>query len=217
MTMICPTIDVFDSAAYRQSMRRVSFAHRVHIDVMDGVFTPAASPPLDQTWWPHHTVADIHLMHQRPMESLEQLIRLKPHLVIIHNEADVHHMHFAAALHQHGIKAGLALLQDTPVAWAEQIMHSFDHVLVFSGRLGYYGGQADMGLLDKVQAIRAHHSEVEIGWDGGVNDHTARQLAAAGVDVLNVGGFIQNATDPEAAYATLESLIRDSDEDKTHH
>ena len=129
-------------------------------------------------------------------------------MVIIHNEADVHHMYFSAQLHQHGIKTGLALLKETPVEWAYQIMHSFDHVLVFSGHLGYHGGQADLGVLEKVKKIRAHHPEVEIGWDGGINDHNIHDLVEAGVQVLNVGGFVQKATDPQQAYAKLKGLIK---------
>jgi ribulose-phosphate 3-epimerase len=184
------------------------FAKRVHIDVMDGEFTPEASPDLNQVWWPHEFTADIHLMYQRPMEHLAKLIELRPHLVIIHNEADVHHMHFAAELHKAGIKAGLALLQDTPVEWAYQIMHSFDHVLVFSGHLGYHGGAADFNLLDKVRKIHEHHPDAEIGWDGGINEHNALKLSENGVDVLNVGGFLQRNELPAEAYATLETIIK---------
>ena len=184
--------------------RLLPFAQRVHIDLMDGEFAPTKSPGLDQVWWPHELTADIHLMYQRPMESVEQLIKLKPNLVVIHNEADVHHMDFAARLHQHDIEVGLAILHDTPIEHAYQIMHSFDHVLVFSGDLGKHGGVADLGLLDKVRKIRDHHPEVEIGWDGGINDQNAPALIEAGVAVLNVGGFIQNADDPARAYAKLQ-------------
>src|SRR5262249_1713558 len=146
--VVCPTITAYDLAEYKRQMDRVApFAGRVHIDLMDGGFAPTTSPPLEKIWWPPELEADIHLMYQRPMEQLERLIRLKPRLVVIHNEADVHHMHFAAELHKAGILAGLALLADTPAEYAYQIMHSFDHVLVFSGHLGYHGGQADLGLL----------------------------------------------------------------------
>ncbi len=79
---------------------------------------------------------------------------------------------------------------------------------MFSGNLGYHGGQANLGLLDKVRDIRQHHPEVEIAWDGGINSDNAQQLMDAGVDLLNVGGFIQKSEDPEAAYATLESVIK---------
>lgn len=210
MAVICPTVTATEPHDYRSQMEHISpFSKRVHIDLMDGEFAPTTSPELERVWWPHELTADIHLMYQRPMDYLAQLIKLRPHLVIIHNEAHVHHMHFAAELHRHDIKAGLAILHDTPVEYAYQIMHSFDHILVFSGHLGYHGGQADLSLLDKVKKIREHHPEAEIGWDGGINADNARQLLEAGVNVLNVGGFIQKSDDPEVAYATIKAIIQD--------
>jgi ribulose-phosphate 3-epimerase len=208
MAIICPTVTALTEHDYKEQLLRLtSFAERVHVDLMDGEFAPTVSPGLDEIWWPPELSVDFHLMYQKPMDYIEQLIKLRPRLVIIHNEADVHHMHFAAQLHKAGILAGLAILRDTPIEYANQIMHSFDHVLVFSGHLGYHGGEADLGLLDKVRKIRAHHPEVEIGWDGGVNDHNAHQLVAGGVDVLNVGGFIQRSGDPTAAYKRLSDSL----------
>lgn len=208
MTTVCPTVTAYDLDEYRMQLNRiVAFAERIHVDLMDGEFAPTQSPPLDQIWLPPHKTCDIHLMYQKPMDFLPQLIKLRPNMVVIHNEADVHHMLFAAELHKEGIKAGLALLQDTPVHFAEQVMHSFDHVLIFSGDLGNHGGTADLGLLAKVSEVRALHPEAEIGWDGGITDQNIQQLIAAGVDVLNAGGFVQRASDPAAAYATLKALV----------
>ncbi len=205
---ICPTVTANDPHEFRAQMERIApFAHRVHIDLMDGEFTTSKSPDLAQIWWPHELTADIHLMYKRPMDYIDQLIKLKPSMVIIHNEAEVHHMHFAAQLHKEGIEVGLAILQDTPVEYAYQIMHSFDQILVFSGNLGYHGGEADLGLLDKVRKIRDHHPDGEIAWDGGINDQNAKQLIDAGVTVLNVGGFIQQSEDPAVAYAKIKSAI----------
>jgi len=207
MPIICPTVTAFNSHEYRAQMEHLEpFANQVHIDLMDGKFAPTISPSLEQVWWPSKLTADIHLMYQKPMQYIEQLIKLKPRLVLIHAEAEVHHMDFAARLHRAGILAVLAILQDTPVENTYQIMHSFDHVLVFSGDLGHHGGQANLGLLDKVRKIRDHYPEAEIGWDGGINDQNAGQLVNGGVDVLNVGGFIAGARDPAAAYSKLTNL-----------
>ena len=204
MSVICPTVTAFNATEYSEQLKRIApFAKRVHIDLMDGQFAPSRSPSFNEIRMPHDLEVDIHLMYQEPMAVLEQLIRMRPHMVVIHNEASVHHMHFTAELHKHGINVGLAILQETPIEWAYQIMHSFDHVLVFSGHLGYHGGQADLGLLDKVRKIQEHHPDAEIGWDGGINADNARQLIQAGVEVLNVGGFIQKSDNPSAAYATL--------------
>ncbi|HVW23369.1 MAG TPA: hypothetical protein VHB51_02725 [Candidatus Saccharimonadales bacterium] len=211
MAMICPTITAFDTATFKLQIEQVrGFAKQIHIDLMDGQFAPTQSPPLSEVWWPHELVADIHLMYQKPMDYIDQLIKLKPRLVVIHNEAEVHHMDFAAKLHAHDIEVGLALLQDTPVEWAHQIMHSFDHVLIFSGDLGRHGGTADLSLLDKVRYVREHHPDAEIGWDGGINADNARALVTAGVQILNVGGFIQQSDNPSNAYAKLEEVIKSS-------
>lgn len=209
MAIIAPTITAYDEYSYNDQLKTLKpFASHVHIDLMDGDFAPTQSPPLSHIWWPHEMTVDIHLMYRRPMEVIDRLIELHPRTVIIHNEADVHHMDFAARLHAAGIEAGLALLHDTPVEYIYQIMHSFDHVLIFSGNLGYQGGStADLGCLDKVAKIREQYPEVEIGWDGGINGANAQILADGGVDVLNVGGFIKHADNPMAAYAELSQII----------
>ncbi len=208
--IIAPTITAYDLVEYSRQIKRVEgFAKIIHIDLMDGEFAPTKSPDLSQIWWPYNLKADIHLMYQNPMDYLEQIIKLKPRMVVIHNEANVHHMHFAAELHKAGILAGLAILKDTPIEYAYQVMHSFDHVLIFSGNLGYHGGEADLGLLDKVAKVRLEHPDAEIGWDGGINVDNAKQLVEAGVDVLNVGGFIQKSDDPAAAYVKLKEVNQD--------
>lgn len=209
MTAICPTVTAYDPHEYREQMERIaSFVRRVHIDLMDGRFAPTKSPGPMYVWWPDNVKADIHLMYERPLPQLSMLIKLRPHTVIIHAEADVDHAHFAASLRRVGIRAGLALLSETPVENVEGLLKKFDHVLIFSGRLGYHGGRADLGLLDKVRRAKEFYPDIEIGWDGGINDQNIRALMDAGVDVLNVGGFIAGADDQKAAYAKLEEVIR---------
>lgn len=199
--VICPTITAFDEAGYAAEIERVqSFARQIHVDLMDGEFTPTVSPGVEKVWWPPELIADIHLMYQRPLDSLAALIRLHPRMVVIHAEADVDHALFARELHNHGIQAGLALLQPTAVESVSEWLPSFDQALVFSGDLGKHGGAADLNLLDKVVAIRDEHPSLEIAWDGGITADNAAQLVAAGVNVLNVGGFIQKSADPAASY-----------------
>lgn len=210
MITICPTITAFSAAEYAHQINQVKgFAKRIHIDLMDGIFAPTKSPDLKNVWWPPELEVDIHLMYQDPMSVLPELIRHKPRMVIIHNEAQVHHMLFAAELHKADIEVGLAILQDTPVEHMHQVMHSFDQILVFSGNLGHHGGTADMNLLHKVSYVQRHYPGVEIAWDGGINDENCLELAKAGVSVLNVGGYIQGATDPAAAYAKLSEELKD--------
>ncbi len=208
MAIICPTVTAYDLHEYRKQVETAAdLSNRLHIDLMDGQFASTISPDLNRLWWPHEVVVDVHLMYQSPMNYIDQLIKLKPRMVIIHAEADVDHMRFVAELHKANILAGLALLQDTPIENVHQIMHSFDHILVFSGKLGHHGGTADLALLEKVQAISEEHPDVEIGWDGGISDDNSRQLVEGGVDVLNVGGFIQNSSHPKLQYEKISDTL----------
>ncbi|MEK9196607.1 MAG: hypothetical protein AAB914_04525 [Patescibacteria group bacterium] len=208
MAILCPTVLATTEEEYNSQIKlATNLTKRIQVDLMDGVFAPSKSVGFDKVWWPADVHADVHLMYQNPHDYLDQLIKLKPHMVIIHAEADAHHMHFAAELHKHDIKAGIAILADTTVDSIEQIIHSFDHILVFGGKLGYFGGQPDLGILSKVDQIKEHHPDVEIGWDGGVSDQNAKQLAEGGIDVLNAGGYIQKADNPQANYDKIMDLI----------
>lgn len=209
MSAICPAVLAETEREYSEQINRIKgFAKRIQIDLMDRDFTDTRSIGLDKVWWPDGISADIHLMYKNPMDHLAELVHQKPHMVIIHAEADVHHMHFAAELHKEDIKTGLAVLPETSINSIEQIINSFDHLLIFSGDLGHFGGKADLSLIDKAREAREHHPELEIGWDGGINDQNAQQLSERGIDVLNVGGYIQNSDNPGAAYAKLGSVIR---------
>jgi len=208
MSIVCPTVTPIDAHEFREQLERVAiFAKRIHLDYMDGELAPVNSPPVESAWWPKNVLADLHIMYKRPQEHLAKIIRLKPNLVIVHAEAEGHFVGIAKALHDAGIKAGVALLPDTNVQMIAPSIEYIDHVLIFSGDLGHFGGVADTSLLRKIIDIKKLNKNIEIGWDGGINDNNAVLLAKSGVDVLNVGGYIQNAKDPAHAYAKLKTLV----------
>lgn len=209
MAVICPTITAETSQEYRSQMEAITpFAHRIHIDLADGVFAPSKLIDLMQVWWPVGVVADIHLMYEAVMPFITQLTDHKPHMVIIHAEAAGNFYEVSKALKEKDIKVGVALLADTPIEKIAPAIDDIDHVLIFSGDLGYFGGTAKMALLDKVRTLKKLKPELEIGWDGGVAVANAKKLALGGVDVLNAGGAIHKAKNPEAAYDRLSKEIQ---------
>ncbi len=209
MAIICPTVTPDTVEEYeRQANILVKFAKRVHLDFMDGEFAPSTSPDLKNVVKPKNVVVDLHVMYQTPAEDLETIIKFKPNLVVVHAEADGNFVEMARELHKNGIKAGVALLQQTPVSVLKPAIAELDHVLIFSGNLGYQGGSAvDFGLLDKAKEIHKLKSGLEIAWDGGVNDENVRALADGGIDVINVGGFIMKAENPRERFETLNNLL----------
>lgn len=209
MPTICPTITVSNIDDYKKQLDiNYSLTKRIQVDLMDGKFAPSLSPTPDDIWWPEDVLADVHLMYEKPMDYSERLVELKSNIVIVHAEIDLDLNEFADYFHKNNIKAGVCLLAPTEVKSVEYALKNIDHVIIFSGNLGYQGGsKVDFNLLKKIDEIHDINPKIEIGWDGGVNDETAKRLADGGVDVLNVGGFIQKAENPEAAYQKLVALV----------
>lgn len=206
MSIICPTVTAFDAHDYRSQVERIAgFAPRIHIDLMDGEFAPTKSPELSQIWLPENIECDIHIMYKRPQDHLEQLKTLKPSMVIVQAESECDIPKFAAELQEAGIKTGISVLQSTKITDVSDLLQYVQHLLIFSGDLGHFGGHADLSLTAKISEAKATHPHLEIGWDGGINTDNCQELASAGVDVLNVGGAIQKAENPQEAYATMVS------------
>lgn len=209
MATICPTVLAENPHQFREQIERVAaFAVEIHLDFADGTLTDMKTIDLSQAWWPHSMRADLHLMFKNPADQLETIIPLNPRRVIVHSEADIDYTDFADQLHQAGIEFGVALMAETPAEALRPHLEVIDHVLIFSGKLGHFGGEAHLELLDKVTEVKKLKRSLTIGWDGGVNADNAKRLAEGGVDLLNVGGFIQHAEDPLAAYQDLEKLLQ---------
>ena len=82
-----------------------------------------------------------------------------------------------------------------------------DHVLVFCGDLGHYGGKADLMQLEKVRLIRAIRTDLEIGWDGGAALENVFSLSQGGVGVINAGGAINKAGSPTEMYNKMVAEV----------
>jgi ribulose-phosphate 3-epimerase len=207
---ICPTITVLtdDTVEYRKQVERVApFAVRMHIDLTDGHLAPTKSINPDEVWWPGGVRADLHVMYERPFEHTNIFIDLGPQLIIVHAEAKGDFSLFAKKAHSRGVEVGVALEQHTSPELIRPALDLIDHILIFSGNLGHFGGHADLRLITKVKHLLKLKPQLEIGWDGGINDTNAKALAMSGVDVLNVGGFIQKSDNPENAYLNLKKLV----------
>lgn len=208
MSVVAPAILAETPEDYKAKMERIQgFAQRVHIDICDGEFAPTFTVGAAQIWWPQGWLADIHAMVARPSEHLETLISLKPNLIMFHAEAQEDIVPVLQHVKKFGIKAGVVLLRSTVPSTAAPAIKEADHVMIFTGELGKYGGTASLMQLEKVRLIRAIHPTVEVGWDGGVNLENIYSLAQGGIDVLNVGGTLANAEDPAATYKALVDEI----------
>jgi len=211
MPVICPSILADGPDQYRAQMDKIAgFAQRIQIDLTDGKFAPNQTVMPDQAWWPVNVKADFHLMYKNPHQAAEIILEHQPNMLIVHSEAEGSFESFAELCRRHGVKVGVALLPQTPAQAILPAISAIDHVLIFSGNLGKYGGRANLDLLKKAEQIKQHSDNVEIGWDGGISSQNISQLAFGGVDVFVVGNFIQSAADPERAYTMLERIAQET-------
>lgn len=208
MSVIAPAILSENPDDYKQQVERIhGFADRVHIDIADGEFAPTFTINAAQIWWPQEWTVDIHAMVARPSDHLETLVSLKPNMIIFHAETQEDIVPVLQHVQKFGIKAGIALLKTTVPSTVAPAIQVADHVMIFSGELGRYGGTASLMQLEKARLIEQIKPDVEIGWDGGVTVENAFSLAQGGIDVLNVGKTIAAADDPQSVYATLVNEI----------
>lgn len=209
MAVITPTITTANNDEFNKQLALIAtYAEGVHLDFADGIFAPAKLLPLEQATRSDDLITHAHIMYERPLEVIEEIMHLDADLVILHAESeDVKEC--LEQLQEHGTRTGIALLPETNVAELKEldIDELFDHILIFGGHLGFQGGNADLSVLKKVGALKAEFPDVEIGWDGGVNESNIAEIVAAGVDVINVGSYLKNAPDPKKTYTELTSLL----------
>ena len=211
MPTICPSILAADTEQYHDQMEKVAqFAERIQIDLTDGVFAKNQTVKPEDAWWPVGIKADFHLMYKSPSRAIEVILEHQPNMIIVHCESSGNFSSVANLCHKHGVKIGVAVLQNSPVELIMPAINMIDHVLIFSGQLGSFGGHANLSLLRKVDQIKHHNPNIEVGWDGGISDQNISQLATGGVDVFNVGGFIQNSPKPEHTYRILSRIAEET-------
>lgn len=204
MSVIVPAILSENAEEYKTQIERdAAFAERLHIDVSDGEFAPTFTVSPVDVWWPAEHQADIHAMVARPSEHVQVLASRKPNLIIFHAEVSEDLLPIFQYLKPLGIKVGVALLRGTVPSSVTRYIEAADHVMIFSGELGQYGGTANLMQLEKVRLIRAIRQDLEVGWDGGVTVDNAFSLTQGGVDVLNAGASIARASDPKSIYDSL--------------
>lgn len=206
MAIVAPTILATTPDDYAARIDRVKpFAKRIHIDISDGQFSPVKSVGLAQAYGVEGAQLDLHLMIHHPENQIENILALKPNLVIVHAEAEGDISQVLDRCRELGIKTGVAILPHTTVDHIRDLLPRVDHVLIFAGDLGHNGGVMDEACLPKISAVKAQ-ANVEVGIDGGVNAETGSKAIKAGVDVLDTGAFVHDAKDPQAAYSKLEAL-----------
>jgi len=204
---VAPSILAADHGRLREQVEAVcaAGARIIHVDVMDGHFVPplALGPGVVAALRDLDVHLDVHLMVDRPERTqIDSFAKAGANTITIHAEATPHVDYALAQIRQAGCLAGLAVTPSTPIAAFEEV--SVDLALVMTVNPGW-GGQAFIpASLSKIERLRELLGPgVPIEVDGGIDEHTAGPVVAAGATRLVAGTAVFGAPDPAAAYERI--------------
>ncbi|MBS7785791.1 ribulose-phosphate 3-epimerase [Flavobacterium sp. CYK-55] len=211
--IIAPSVLSADFGNLQRDIEMInqSKADWFHIDIMDGVFVPNISfgmPVLEAITRHTQKTVDVHLMIIDPDRYIKNFAALGANILTVHYEACTHLHRTIQAIKAEGMKAGVALNPHTPISVLEDIIQEVDLVCLMSVNPGFGGQSFIENTYQKIKKLKTlievKNAKALIEIDGGVSDKNARQLSAAGADVLVAGNAVFKDENPAEAIIRLK-------------
>ncbi len=216
MKLIAPSILSADFSRLGDEIKAVESAGAdwIHADVMDGHFVPSITMgPLIVEAIRRVTSLpiDVHLMIENPDNYIPAFAEAGASLISVQVEASIHMNRSVQLIRECGARPGVVLNPSTPIQTLEWIIENVDYVLIMSVNPGYGGQSFIENSLDKVrtlrQLIQRKKLKTLIEIDGGVNQKTIADIAAAGVDAFVAGSAIFGSRNYQATINTFREKI----------
>lgn len=204
MKLIAPSILSADFSKLGEEIRTVESAGAdwIHVDVMDGHFVPNITiGPLVVEAVKRSTPLpiDVHLMIENADDYITAFARAGASHISVQVEACLHLHRTVQHIKASGAKAGVVLNPSTPIESLVWILEDVDYVLVMSVNPGFGGQKFIPNSISKIKALRKlienRGLSALIEVDGGINETTIAEVAAAGADVLVAGSAIFGSKD----------------------
>ena len=213
---VAPSILASDFARLDDNVRAVmdAGARVIHVDVMDGHFVPPISigalivDALNEQVHEAGGWLDVHLMIERPEDTVADYAEAGADSISVHVEATPH-IHYALhAVREAGCKAGLALNPGTPAAAVQGLEDSFALLLCMPVNPGW-GGQPYIEASNaKIAALKELVPDgVPLEIDGGVDMESAGPAAEAGATLFVAGSSLFGKEEPGAAHTELAGIL----------
>lgn len=208
---VAPSILSADFSCLERELRKIELAgaDMLHIDVMDGHFVPniTIGPPVIKcirkiTRLP----LDVHLMIENPKRLINDFVDAGSDMLTMHIETigKAELMTKSLELRKKGIKVGVSLNPDTPLAKIKGLLDAVDFILVMSVNPGFGGQKFIPEVLPKIKELRAIF-DGDISVDGGINAENAGEVIKAGANILACGSYIFKAVDKKSAIERIRN------------
>ena len=169
----------------------------IHIDVMDGVFVPNISfgmPVIKAIRQCTDKFFDVHLMIQEPVRYVKQFKEAGADMLTVHVEACEDVAHTIDAIHDAGMKAGLACNPETAVEEIVPYIDKVEMILIMTVHPGF-GGQSYIDeCTEKIEIVNAIVNEYKLDTliqaDGGITTDNVCIPLDAGANVIVAGSAV---------------------------
>ncbi|MDE1939252.1 MAG: ribulose-phosphate 3-epimerase [Alphaproteobacteria bacterium] len=188
-------------------------ADLIHVDIMDGHFVPniTIGPAVVKALKPHAKKPfDVHLMISPVDPFIEDFARAGADGITVHPEAGPHIHRTLQLIRSLGKKPGVVLNPGTPIDHIDPVLDLVDLVLIMTVNPGFGGQSFITSQLKKIEAaanrIAKSGRDIALEVDGGINPDTAKQVIAAGANVLVAGTAVFKGG--AASYAANIAALR---------
>lgn len=185
----------------------------IHVDIMDGHFVPpiALGTVVVESLRPCTSLTlHGHLMVDAPESYFEELAEAGLDVVSFHHEAVGDPEPAIAKARAAGMRTGITLNLETPVAVAFPVLDQIDDVMLMSIRPGWSGQVLNPDVYPRIEAVRGEVDRrglaVDVEIDGGVKVDNARRAVDAGATVLVAASGIFRTDDPVASARVLADI-----------
>jgi len=212
MIKIAPSILAADFSKLAEEIQKVeqAGADMIHIDIMDAHFVPNltfGAPVVACIRKVTKLIFDVHLMVENPQDFIEPFAKVGADLLTIHVETAPHLHRLIQLTKSLGLKVGVSLNPSTSLSTIEEVLGEIDMVLLMTVNPGFGGQKFIPQMLDKITRLRKmiddRNLTVDIQVDGGIDEVTARQVVAAGANILVAGSAVYQAADTAAAIRAI--------------
>lgn len=207
MSQILPGILEKDFLAIENKLQIIKpFSKRVHIDFLDGKFSPEISLMEISSFskYKEDFFMEAHLMVDDPLQYLKPLADAGFNRFLGHIEKMKDLDEFIAKGQILG-EIGIALDIDTNIDSIEIPFDDLDVILLMAVKAGKSGQEFNLEVLEKIKKIR-EKSEITIEIDGGINRETLVKVKEQGANRFVATSFIFSDKDPMLAYEILLGL-----------